>query len=637
MSAIATVIGQGVADASVHALLDASRARGNDVRAVRSTEAAVLGCSRAAWEMGPSADAETLIAEEDGVVVVADATLYYLADLGRALEAAGVTLRGWSAAHYIAAAYRAWGDACVPKLEGDFVFIVWDVRRHRVLLARDPHGSRPLFYTRVHDRLVAGSSLSGVAAHPGVSTALNLAALAEDVASIASVVLDETAYSSVSRLPAGHMLRWTPGTAPVIERFWSPPFFEQGNGLPFERAAEELRNLLLCAVSERRAETGPTAVWMSGGYDSTAVFAAGKVSGHEVIPVSVSYPVGDAGREDELILQVAQRWNADVSWVPSGSMAREGDVLSWGRRRDEPVAHAFEPWNRALVAATVARGARVALNGNGGDQFFAVSPVVLADLLAAGDWSTLLRERQALGIRGLQTLLYWTVVPWLSGWGRQAVASVRGQAPRHYLEDAVPRWMPAAAVKQTHLLERRRPPEFRRRGETHGSAESAWYLLGAFGPRIIATACGIALEGGVETRSPLYDRRIIDFAARRPREERLSLGEKKRLLRASMRGLLPDEVLAARPRRTGLPGTWLREQLLALLPPIVASMQRECRLADLGLIEPGVLLEDWELFTRAPEREARRGGGVFHAVAAECWLRARVVPQAGTEWPALVA
>ncbi len=631
------MLGPGATEPSVHALLDASRARGDDLRYLTSAESAVLGCSRAAWEVGSTAAIDPVVVEEDGVIVAADATLYYLADLRRAFEAAGIALRGWSVAHYVAAAYRAWGAECVQRLEGDFAFIVWDGRRRRALLARDFQGARPLFYTRVQDRLVVGSSLSGIAAHPGVSTAFNLAALAEDVASIASVVLDETAYSSVARLPAGHAVEWAPGMVPQATRFWNPPFFERDNGRSFDRAAEEMRDLLIRAVAERRAESGPTAVWMSGGYDSTAVFAAGRVNGHDLHPVSVSYPVGDPGREDELILQVAQCWSADVTWVPSTSMARESDVMAWGRRRDEPIAHAFEPWNRALAAATVSSGARVALNGNGGDQFFAVSPVILADLLASGAWTTLLRERRALGIRGLQTLLYWSVVPWLSGRIRRTVAAVRGQAPRHYLEDALPRWMPAATVKATHLLERRRPPEFRRGGETHGSAESAWYLLGAFGPRIIATASGIALNAGVETRSPLYDRRIIEFAARCPREQRLSLGEKKRLLRASMRGLLPDEVLAARPRRTGLPGAWLREQLLALLPPIVASMQRECRLADLGLIEPGVLQEDFELFARAPEREARRGGGVFHAVAAECWLRARVVPQAGAERPALVA
>lgn len=633
MSAIAAVLGEGPFESAVLALLDGSGARGDDARAHRSTPDATLGVSWAAWE---ASSGTAPLAGEDGLTVIADATLYYLADLRRALAAAGVPLRGDSAAHYIAAAYRAWGEDCVARLEGDYAFVIWDQVLRRGLIARDPHGTRPLFYTQVRDRLVVGSCLGAVAAHPGVSHELNLAALAEDIAAVASIVLDQTAYAAVQRVPAGHMVAWTRSAGAVARRFWSPPYFERDNGQPFDLAAEELRDLLIRAVTERKAAIGPTAVWMSGGYDSTAVFAAGKVCGHEMLPVSVSYPVGDPGREDELILQVAGRWQADVRWVQSGGMTGLSDALDWGRRRDEPAAHAFEAWNRALVAATAEAGARVALNGNGGDQFFAVSPVVLADLLASGHWRTLLRERRAVGLRSLQALLYWSVVPWLSGTTRRAVAALRGRAPRHYLEDPLPRWMPAAAVKQTHLLERRRPPELRRRGESHGSAESAWYLLGAFGPRIIATAYGLALEGGVEARSPLYDLRIIEFAARRPWHQRLSLGEKKRLLRASMRGLLPADVLAARPRRTGLPGAWLRAQLLAFLPPIVASMQRECCLADLGLVEPGVLRDDWELFTRAPEQEARRGGGVFHAVAAECWLRARV-PHAGAELPALVA
>jgi hypothetical protein len=103
-----------------------------------------------------------------------------------------------------------------------------------------------------------------------------------------------------------------------------------------------------------------------------------------------------------------------------------------------------------------------------------------------------------------------------------------------------------------------------------------------------------------------------------------------------MHGLLPESFLAPRPRRTGLPGGWLQRWLLASMPPLVASLERECALADLGLVEPGALRNEWDEFTRNPHWEAKRGGAVFHALAAESWLRYHAGSSAGFT-PALVA
>lgn len=402
-------------------------------------------------------------------------------------------------------------------------------------------------------------------------------------------------------------------------------------------AAERLRMTLAAAVRERVASVGPTAVWLSGGYDSTAVLAAGREAGAgSLIAVSMSYPEGDPGREDERIGVAAVHCAAPVTWVQSGAIPPLTDPINWGRR-DEPSAHAFAPWNRALAQATIGQSSRVALNGNGGDQFFGVSPVFLADLLQSGDVFQVLSEARALGLRSARAVATWAAVPALSDRAAHFAGRLRGnRVPRHYLQDPLPAWLRPDFVQSSGLAERRRPRAFRRVGESHAAAETAWYLQGSFGPRIIAQAAGIALGEGVEARSPLYDARVIALAATRPREERCSGGEKKRLLRRAMHGLLPESILAPRPRRTGLPGGWLQRWMLASLPALVHSLERQCLLADLGLVEPSGVRQDWDAFAANPQWEARRGGAVLHALAAESWLRSRSGLVAGFR-PALVA
>src|SRR4029077_9555993 len=106
-----------------------------------------------------------------------------------------------------------------------------------------------------------------------------------------------------------------------LERNWDVPAIGTGSTLRFEEAAEELRALLQRAVAERLSTSGPTAVWMSGGWDSSAVFAAGKSllqhegGARDLLPVSISYPEGDPGREDELIEQIAGHWGSPVHWL----------------------------------------------------------------------------------------------------------------------------------------------------------------------------------------------------------------------------------------------------------------------------------------------------------------------------------
>src|SRR6185369_14246154 len=165
---------------------------------------------------------------------------------------------------------------------------------------------RPLYYAIANGRLLVGSTLGAVTAAPGFAARLNVAVLAETCAQFWSGS-DETCYEGVRELPAGATLLWTPGGAPKIVRHWDVPNVGTIQGASLEDGARELRELLVRSTAERLAPNGETAVWMSGGWDSSSVFASARSALRDgqnrrrVTPVSISYPEGDPGREDELI------------------------------------------------------------------------------------------------------------------------------------------------------------------------------------------------------------------------------------------------------------------------------------------------------------------------------------------------
>jgi asparagine synthase (glutamine-hydrolysing) len=631
MSAILGIFGAGAPrdDATVRALLARAAGRGHDVVAVWREPGAALAVSRFHWE----ADAgfgDTLVAEDGDLVVVADATLYYRADLRRRLAAAGTEQLRDSPAELILAALRTWGKHGVARLEGDFAFIAWDRRTRSVLCARDFGGRRPLCFAEAGSTLVIGSTLDSVRAHDDVPEELNLTAVAATAAALLGVPQD-TPYRSVSNLPAGWLLQRR-NEVLLCEQWWSPPAADRRAAPPFDEAADELRELLVRAVSERLDGSAPTSVTLSGGWDSSAVFAAGEEhfrrrgSGEMLRPVSISYPPGDSGREDELIESVLKHWNRSTRWIDIADIPFLVRPAAAAAARDEPFAHMFEHWLRALARGARAEGCRVALDGVGGDQLFSASLLYLADLLREGRWRQLRKEMRGKGLdrldaRGLFDLL---LQPLLPPWARRVGAALRPtRSWAAAFEVHVPDWIDPEFSRSHGLLDTVRPAMAAVRPRRLADAEFLEYLQNPAGPRLVCAYSAIGMEEGIDFRSPLYDARIIEFAARRPVAERTSGNETKRLLRRACARWLPAAFLAPRSTRTGLTGTYARRALRQTHAAYIGEVLAEPVLAELGIVRAATLRERWTEFING---NARYETQLYLTFQTELWMRARLWP-----------
>ncbi|MFN2400633.1 MAG: asparagine synthase-related protein, partial [Gemmatimonadaceae bacterium] len=520
---------------------------------------------------------------------------------------------------------RAWGEKCAERLEGDFAFILHDAEAGRVVCARSFSGKRPLYYAEPSGSLVVASALSAVLAHPWCPTALNMVSIAECAAGL-SPTTSETSYEAVRRVPAGSSLVWAVGSAPRLPRHWEPPPFVEAAAASFEEAAQELREIIRLAVTERLDTSGPTSVWLSGGWDSPAVFASGENElkrrgrGEHLRPVSISYPVGDSGREDELILDIVQHWGAPVHWLDIGNIPLFQDTVRTAASREEPFAHAFEFWNRALVAGSRAEGARVAFDGVGADQIFQVSPVYIADLVRGGRWIHAAREWRARGMSGsgFRRFFRMTIQPLLPSAALALASAVRGRPLVSYFDRHLPPWIRTDFARRYQLAERHRARVDRFAGGSQAAYEAHWFLTEPFFPEVFRMVAGFALEDGLELRSPLYDNRVIGFAATRPRDERAKGGETKRLLRAAMRGLIPANVLAPRPYHTGTTGEYFWRSMRESFPPLLEAALDNSVLVDAGIVDGEVLRRVAGPALQGSQNVALN---LFYTVQTELWLR----------------
>src|SRR5947207_3976887 len=196
-----------------------------------------------------------------------------------------------------------------------------------------------------------------------------------------------------------------------------------------------------------------------------------------------------------------------------------------------------------------------------------------------------------------------------------------GRPLQAWLRRRVPEWTNTDLVEQFGLTEYEKVLSPRRRGEAVGSTESRWYFTDPFFTTVFRLGADCALEHGVEIRSPLYDARIIEFAATRPMSDHFGGTEGKRLLRHAMRDLLPAEILAPRAERTGTPQDYAGDALMQALASASSEHFQNLALESLGLI-------NIPAFERARMKFLRSGSAnlrlpLLLTLHTELWLRSR--------------
>jgi len=624
VSGILAVIGQ-VRESRLESALAPLRYLGGDREQVWSEEDTLIVVTRKDWELDDDFSGDALVLETPELVVAADASLFDRKGLARKLSTAGVKAHGETASHYLEAAYRAWGPEMVHHLNGDYAFVVWHRRERRLFAARDPMGPRPLYFTRIGAGVAIASSCRALAELRGTAHSLNLAALGGQVAGLAWSNGMDTAYRGVETVLPARRLTAHDGAVSMMP-FWRPREAPERRPVPAGQAAEELRELLAASVVHRLA-SGTTTVWMSGGWDSTAVFAAGQ---HALRPnlrrqlraVSISYPEGDPGYEDDYIQQVADHWKAEVHWLQSENLPLLDDLEGRAARTDEPPAHLYELYMRGLARGTRAVGARVTFDGSGGDQLFQVSDIVLADLLRRGRWvefARLSRSRQAYDWRDVVGLGVLPHVP--DPFVRAIESMLHRRVPRHHLERRLAPWIRPEFATEHSLRERDLSVLGWLKGVSHAHRESQMYVTMPHWSWVASFMRGALLQEGVELRSPLLDMKIVEFGLGRPISERTDGQTTKILLRQAMDGLLPPAVLASRTHRTGTTVGLSRRRMREAYPALVSRIfGAPLLLSELGIVEAAALRSAADTYLAGRGDDFLRVN-LFHAMKVEFWLR----------------
>src|SRR5579872_4290035 len=153
----------------------------------------------------PMHDAET------GNWIVYNGEIYNFRDVRAELEKGGTIFVSHSDTEVVLKAYARWGEDCLAKFRGMFAFAIWDARRHRLFIARDPMGIKPLYYAQPGTHFLFASEVRTLLGTGLVQPRIDPAGLINYL-TFGSAYDPLTLVEGVHALPAGHTLTWEGGT-----------------------------------------------------------------------------------------------------------------------------------------------------------------------------------------------------------------------------------------------------------------------------------------------------------------------------------------------------------------------------------------------------------------------------------------
>jgi asparagine synthase (glutamine-hydrolysing) len=319
-----------------------------------------------------SAVANQPMSNEDGTVrVVFNGEIYNFRDLRTELEGRGHRFRSHADTEVLVHLYEERGPAFVDAIDGMFAIALWDDRASRLVLARDRAGKKPLFYYRDGRRLVFGSEIKALFAHPDVPVRIDEATIPGFFAH-GYVQHPGTLYHGVRQVE--------PATVAVVEldgrlaerRYWRLEYADASASPNVSRveARERVRHLVTQAVSRRLVSDVPLGAFLSGGIDSTVVVGLmSRLSNEPVKTFSIGFEGDAAYDETAAARRVAARFGADhTEFRVQPSAVQLVDRLIWHHDGPFGDSSAIPTY---LVSELTRQHVTVVLTGDGGDEVFA--------------------------------------------------------------------------------------------------------------------------------------------------------------------------------------------------------------------------------------------------------------------------
>lgn len=477
--------------------------------------------------MDPANGAQPMVrpvksAEHHDCVIVYNGELYNAPELRKELEGLGYRFRTTCDTEVLLLSYVEWGPDCVEMLNGIFAFAIWQTDEEKLFLARDRLGVKPLFYRREEGRFLFGSEPKAILAHPDVPAEMDSEGLAELFIIGPARTPGHGIWKDFFELKPGHFIQYD-RNGMRTSTYWkliSAEHEEDEN-----QTAEKVGALLSDTVERQLVSDVPICTLLSGGLDSSALTALAVTDYRNNNKGSIHTFSVDYIDNDKHFHAHEFQPNSDAPWItrmvehlstvhhpiqfdtPELVQALEDAVLA----KDTPGMADIDA-SLYLFCREIKKEATVAISGEAADEIFGGYP-----------W---FHREEALKAE---------TFPWSLAAGMRASLlspELREKLrPQEYLADRF-----SQAVAEV--------PQLPGEDETRRRMRRMSYLnITRFMPTLLDRKDKMSMAVGLEVRVPYCDHRLVEYVWNIPWEIKNAGNREKGILRKSLEGVLPQDVL----------------------------------------------------------------------------------------------
>ncbi len=529
---------------------------------------------------------------ENGTVwVTFNGEIYNFKELKIELENLGHQFKTRSDTEVVAHAYEEYREECFKHFNGMFAIGIWDESNHRLILARDRLGKKPLYYTCVNRTFLFASELKAILAYPDFSRTIDPLSLMKYLF-YEFIPCPHTIFRDARKLPPASYLLWD-GERVEIKEYWSPSDW-QGirNDLSEIEVESRILDLLKHSVKRRLISDVPLGVFLSGGIDSSAITALAQ----QEVPGKVkTFSIGfedssfDESKYASLVSRFLGTEHFEQKMTPQNLLdmvPNLPDIL------DEPMADA-SILPTYLLSKFTRQYVTVALGGDGGDELFAGYPTYLAHKVALPYERFLKLLHPAIDLLGnllpvsdnnisfdfkVKKFLSGIGYPdgvrnaiWLGSFSFRDIQQVASPVILNHFDHS-------RLVEEISSYEEKFPPR---------DVITLLQYLDLklyFQESILVKVDRASMACSLEVRAPLLDYELVEFVMGLPSALKLKGLTSKYILKKAMKPFLPPEVIHRKKKGFGVPiAKWVKGPLKELFGDLLSPdrIKRE------GYLNPG--------------------------------------------------
>ena len=454
-------------------------------------------------------------------VLVYNGELYNTEEVRRELEKSGHNFCSHSDTEVVLHAFAQWGERCVERFNGIFAFAVWQERKHKLFLARDRIGVKPLFYACHQGGFLFASEIKTILAYPTVIPTLDREGAAEILLLGPGRIPGSGVFRGVQELEPG-CYGWFENGKWIQTRYWKLRDREHRETL--EETIECVRYLVEDSIVRQMVSDVPLGTFLSGGLDSSVITAICaremRKSGKQLKTFSLDYEGNDQyfipgkfqpNSDTEYIRLMQQYLDTESHWTVLSPEVLVADLEAATEARDLP-GMADVDISLLSFCRDIRKEVTVALSGECADEIFGGYP-----------WY---RDPEVRATEGF---------PWAQNTTqRQNFLSERLRNSLDSREYIYQRSL--QTCKESDILPENSPLERRMKEMTN--LNFRWFMQ-----TLLDRKDRMSMYSSLEVRVPFCDYRIAEYLYAVPWEYKECGGYEKGLLRSAMTGLIPEEIL----------------------------------------------------------------------------------------------